>query len=104
MRGISSLLRRTTSVRRAALATAPVRGRFWVESVFALVSAILALVTLAVPDWIEAVFNVDPDHHSGSLEWAISAAFFAAAVVAGALARRESRRALVAAPALPRPR
>jgi len=107
MRGIGSLLRRTTSVRRTASATPPAgrqRRRFWFESVFALVSGILAVVTLVVPDWIEVVFKVDPDHHSGSLEWAISAAFLAAAVVAGALARRESRRALVAAPALSRPR
>jgi hypothetical protein len=70
MGGTRSLLRRTTSGISPA---GRHRGRFWFESVFALVSAILSVVTLVVPDWIEAVFNVDPDHHSGALEWAIAA-------------------------------
>jgi hypothetical protein len=101
MRGTVSLLRRNSPGILPARRNA---GRFWFESVFAVVSAILSVVTLVLPDWIEAVFNVDPDHHSGTLEWAIAAALLAAAVAAGALARRESRRPLVEAPVVPRPR
>jgi hypothetical protein len=69
----------------------PRRGRFWVETALGLACAVLLAVTLVVPGWIEAIFHVDPDRHSGTLEWSVDAALFAAAVVAGALARRESR-------------
>jgi hypothetical protein len=40
--------------------------------------AVLFAATLVVPDWIEAVFGVDPDGGDSELEWAI-------VVVAGAL-------------------
>jgi hypothetical protein len=94
-------------LRRATSGTSPAgrrRGRFWFETVLALVSAVLSVVTLVVPDWIEAVFNVDPDQHGGTLEWAIAAAFLAAAVTAGALARRERRRPLTTALVMSGPR
>jgi hypothetical protein len=95
-------------LRRTFLSISPARPRrtrFWVETVLALACAVLFVVTLFVPDWIEAVFHVDPDQHSGTLEWSIDAALFAAAVVAGALARRESRLArLVPAPSPSHPR
>ena len=94
------MLRRTTS---GSSPVGPRGGRFWFESLFAAVSAILSVGTLVVPDWIEAVFNVDPDQDSGALEWAIVASLLAAAVVAGALARRESRRPVVEALVMPRP-
>jgi hypothetical protein len=38
------------------------------EVVGAICTALLALLTAFVPDWIEAVFRVDPDHGNGSLE------------------------------------
>jgi len=82
----SSLLRRTTF------------------TAIALVGAILSIITLVVSDWIEAAFNADPDQHSGTLEWPIAAPLRAAAVVEGALARRESRSPLTAAPVISRPR
>jgi hypothetical protein len=65
---------------------------FWSETILGSIAAFLAVLTLAWPDWIEGVFGVDPDHHSGSLEWAIAAGFFVAAIVCAALARREWRR------------
>jgi hypothetical protein len=65
---------------------------FWIETGLAALSAVLLVLTLAVPDWIEAVFHVDPDRHSGSLEAAIVAAFAATTVVSSVLARREWRR------------
>jgi hypothetical protein len=48
-----------------------VRGRFWVELAGATVSAALFVLTLVWPDWIEIVTGMDPDHHSGSLEWVV---------------------------------
>jgi hypothetical protein len=53
---------------------------------------VLFAVTLAVPDWIEAVFRVDPDHGSGSPEWAIVGVLFVAAVTLSGVTRREWRR------------
>jgi hypothetical protein len=72
------------------------RRRFWVEAGLATASAILFLATLVVPAWIEAVFRVDPDGGSGSLEWLIAAAFAAATVVLALGARHELRRPAVA--------
>ncbi|MDH6521996.1 hypothetical protein M2163_001009 [Streptomyces sp. SAI-135] len=50
----------------------PVRLRGWIEVVLAVVSGLLCLLTLFWPDWIDEVFRVDPDQHSGALEWAIA--------------------------------
>jgi hypothetical protein len=36
------------------------------------------VLTFVWRDWIEAVFRVDPDRHSGALEWAIVAVLFTA--------------------------
>jgi hypothetical protein len=77
------------------------RARLWVEAGLGIVSVILLGLTLAAPDWIEAVFHVDPDQHSGSLEWAIDGLLLAAAVAAGAVARHESRRPRLGAGAEP---
>ncbi|MDH6455202.1 MULTISPECIES: ABC transporter permease [unclassified Streptomyces] len=67
------------------------RGR--IEALAAGLCALLFLVTLIWPDWIEEVFGVDPDQHSGALEWAIVALALAAAVTFSLLARSEFRRA-----------
>lgn len=42
-----------------------------VNVVLAVACAALVALTIAVPDWIEAVFGVDPDAGSGALEWLI---------------------------------
>ena len=69
---------------------------FWVETLLAAVSAGLAVVTGLCPDWIERALRMDPDLHSGSIEWniviacAVSTAFFAD------LARRQWRKSLAA--------
>jgi hypothetical protein len=68
------------------------RRRFWVEAGFGALSAILFVLTLFVPDWIEAVFRVDPDQRSGSVEWVIVAVLVVTTVVSSLLARREWRR------------
>ncbi len=69
-----------------------IRRRFWVESALATVTGLLAVITLFTRDWIEVVFGVDPDHGSGSLEWALIAVLVVATLVVGSLARMEWRR------------
>lgn len=59
------------------------RVRYVLELACALVCAVLAVLTLAVHDWIEVVFGVHPDGGSGLVEVAIVAALF---VVSAALA------------------
>jgi hypothetical protein len=66
---------------------------FWVESVVASVSAVLAVLTLVRRDWIEAVFGFDPDHRNGSFEWKLVIVLFLATCLFAALARREWYRA-----------
>jgi len=67
------------------------RLRFWFETVVGTFAAVLALITLAWREWIEAVFGVDPDHGNGSAEWIAVALLLGIALALGALARREWR-------------
>src|SRR5258707_1009630 len=66
---------------------------FSIELALAAVSVFLAIITVLWPDWIELVFNVDPDLGNGSLERAIVGLAFVLTIVFVALARREWRRA-----------
>ena len=59
------------------------RTRYILELACAVVSGILAVLTLAVHDWIEAVFGVDPDSGSGLVELAIVVTLF---IISAALA------------------
>ncbi len=68
------------------------RPRFWVESAMSAGSFVFALLTLLWKDWIELIFRVDPDNHSGSLEMTIVLVAIAITVAAGILARVEWRR------------
>lgn len=47
---------------------ARIRRRLRLEIIGAICTALLALLTKFVPDWIEVIFRVDPDHGNGSLE------------------------------------
>jgi hypothetical protein len=69
------------------------RARFLLESAIACVTAAVALLTLVRHEWIERLFSVDPDGGSGALEWAVVLLLFFIAVVSGASARLEWRRA-----------
>jgi hypothetical protein len=73
-----------------------VRSRFWLEAGLAALTGVLTLVTLVSREWIEALTGWDPDHHSGSLEWAIVFGLLALTVIAAATAYAEWRRALPA--------
>lgn len=68
------------------------RRLLFVETGLATATGLSAIVPLISREWIEIVFGVDPDHGSGGLEWLIVAALAVAALIAGALARSESRR------------
>jgi hypothetical protein len=65
-----------------------------IEFVFAGVFAVLTLVTLAWPTWIESLFGIAPDHGSGETEWLIVALFALAGLVLGLLGRRDYRAAV----------
>jgi hypothetical protein len=53
-------------------------NRIRLESALAIASGTLCVLTFVWRDWIEAVFRVDPDRHSGALEWAIVGVLLAA--------------------------
>jgi hypothetical protein len=72
------------------------RKRFWLESMLAGTAGVLAIVTLIQRDWIELIFGVDPDNHSGSLEWLIVIVLLAASIISALFALNEWRRASAA--------
>jgi hypothetical protein len=49
-------------------ASSGARTVLWVEAGLSLPFAGTALLTVVWRDWIEGIFGVDPDQHSGSLE------------------------------------
>jgi hypothetical protein len=69
------------------------RRRAWFEGALALVTGVLAIVTLFWHDWIEALTGYDPDAHRGSVEWLIVAALAVVCVIASIALRAEWRRA-----------
>src|SRR5262249_24833606 len=75
------------------------RTRFWIEATLATLTATLFVLSLAWPDWIEAVSGVDPDQHSGLVEWAVVGVLLVGTVVGAVLARAEWRRLTLTADA-----
>ena len=73
--------------------TEQLRQRFWIESVLAVISAVLLVATLLWKDWIEIVFRIDPDAGSGAVEWGFVAVALLATIAFSTLARSEWRRA-----------
>jgi hypothetical protein len=69
-----------------------IRSIFWIETVLASLAALLAVITGLWPEWIELVFHIDPDSHSGSAEWKLVVALWFAAVLLIALALRDWRK------------
>jgi hypothetical protein len=69
------------------------RSRFWVPTVLASTTTVLAAITLISQEWIEFLFGVDPDGGSGTLEWAIVTALGTCSVAFGLLARTEWKHA-----------
>jgi hypothetical protein len=54
---------------------------------------VLTVLTLVLPDWIEAVFGIEPDGGNGSLEWLIVTALGLVTLVLTALSFRSAGRA-----------
>jgi hypothetical protein len=72
------------------------RRRARVELGLALIAAVLAVVTFAWPDWIEALFRVDPDAGSGAAEWGFVFDLALLAVMLGVLDSSDLRSAVSA--------
>lgn len=66
---------------------------FWLESILACATALLTVLAIAWPDWIEALFGLDLDGHSGSAEWMWAVMLALVTASLAALARREWNRA-----------
>jgi len=86
----------TRSTRRAGSVIRHVRPRFWAETVLGTLTFLTFALTLVSRDWIEVVFRVDPDQHSGSLEWLIVGVLAVISATLFVLARMEWRRAAAA--------
>jgi hypothetical protein len=76
------------------------RPRFWVQAGLSALTAVLALLTLLVPDWIEELTGLRPDSGTGEAEWLV-VGVLVLVLVAGSAglaagARREWRRATAA--------
>lgn len=69
-----------------------VRVRFWLEVGLASLCGFLAVLTLFWRDWIESPTGLDPDRHSGSLEWAIVVGLCVVCVFVSLVARSEWQR------------
>jgi hypothetical protein len=69
------------------------RTRFWPEIILGIMTAALFVYTLVQRDWIENAFHVDPDQHSGALEWLIVGGLLVVTLAFFSLARYEWRRA-----------
>jgi hypothetical protein len=68
------------------------RRRLRLEGFLTVAFFIATVLTAIWPDWIEAIFHVDPDQGNGSLEWAIVVVLGIATVCAAGLAWRDYRR------------
>lgn len=62
-----------------------------IETTLSVLFGGLAIMTAFWPDWIEAVFRVDPDGGDGAAEWLIVVVLGVAAIAAFILARRDYR-------------
>ena len=67
------------------------RFLYWIEVGAALLSAFLAVLSVLWKDWIELLFDVDPDNGSGALEFGLALAFAAVALILSLVARRQHR-------------
>ena len=66
--------------------------RFWVEFALCIASGALTALTIAWPDWIERIFEFEPDGGDGTTEWGLVLAFAGLTVAFIVLSRRTWRR------------
>jgi hypothetical protein len=69
-----------------------VRWRFYVEAGAGVITTALFLATLLYPQWIEALFRIDPDNASGWLERLIVGGLLVVTITLLSLARHEWRK------------
>jgi hypothetical protein len=69
------------------------RGRLWSEIILAIVTLVLAILTIVVRDWVEIIFGVEPVEGSGWFEVAVTGILALLTVGLGVAARLEWRRA-----------
>lgn len=69
------------------------RPWFYPEAILGIITGVMFVVTLFNREWIETIFNVDPDQGSGSLELLIVGGLLVATIVLVVLAGYEWRRA-----------
>lgn len=69
-----------------------VRRRFWLECGLAGLSCLLAIGTILLPEWIEILFGVDPDHGNGILEVLITVVTVVASLAFVVASRLEWKR------------
>lgn len=68
------------------------RLRIWIEAALTVISAVMVVLTVAAPNWIEQIFDSSPDHGSGETEWLLTAAALVAALVFASITALEWRR------------
>lgn len=78
----------------------PSKVKVRLETVLAVFSGALGVLTLFWPAWIEAITGWDPDRHNGSFEWLAVAALLALSAAMSLLAVLHGR-LLAAAARLP---
>jgi len=61
------------------------------ERIIAALTAVLAVITTAWPQWIELLTGADPDGGDGLLEWALVGGLASVALISAGLAIREAR-------------
>jgi len=65
-----------------------------VEIALSAALALLAILTVLVPDWIEALTGADPDGGDGVVEWAVVVGLVVLALFVSLQARRDHLRAI----------
>ncbi len=89
-RDLAQEIERLEPPREGALANRPMRPR--VELVLAVLSATVAVATVAAPRWLELVTGLDPDYGSGGFEWVATIVLLGAALLMSFRARQLHRR------------
>jgi hypothetical protein len=67
------------------------RRRFWVESIFAVLTVSIAILTVVLPSWAEVLFGIDPDQGGGAFEVGVTVVVASAAVGFALAARGDWR-------------
>lgn len=70
--------------------------RYRLQVILAWVSAMLIVLAVVVPTWIERLTGLEPDGGSGEMEWLLAVVPCVSSIAFGVLAHRTRRRLLTA--------